>query len=179
MKPDEKIVVFLTFLTGMFAGVFLYLSVYAPQYETQPVPERSALTIVGEQYGGCARGPNDCPSFRLTGDRSYQYLATGEREEGTLPRQITTPIFSAITTFRLQSLAAPVERDDCTSFVDGIDYRYEVTFENTRYTLDTCRTSFSRDSELQQDLLKAWEFMENPTTTYPTVIEKGVGGWLI
>lgn len=179
VKPDEKIVIFLTFLTGLFAGAALYITFYAPQYETEPVPERSQLVVIGEQRGGCALGPGDCPSFRLTDDRSYQYLTNGERTEGTLPRQIAQPLYETITTFRLRSLAAPIDSDSCRSAADGIEYRYEITWENTRYVLDTCRTSLSHTSELQQQLLAAWEYMENPTTTYPTIIEEGIGGWLI
>jgi hypothetical protein len=39
-------------------------------------------------------------------------------------------------------------------------------------------TKFYENKKLQDQFLVAWEFMENPTTTYPAIIEKGLGGML-
>jgi len=179
MKPDDKIVLFLTFLTGMFAGATLYILVFAPEYEADPVAVKSAFSVVGEMYGGCERSPSGCPSFRLEDNRSYQYLVGAERTEGKLPGAVYNSITELMSAYRLSSHAAPLERDDCASYVDAIDFRYEITYESVRYVLDTCETSLSYGSELQQGFLDAWEYMASPTAAYPTIIEGGVSGWLI
>lgn len=179
MKPDQKILLLLTFLSGMFIGGALYITVFAPQYEADEVAGKSQFSIVGEVYGGCVRTPNGCPSFRLTDDRSFQYLIGGEKQEGSLPSTITKPIFADLTDYRLQTYAAPIEREDCRSYVDGVDYRYEITIGDTRYVIDTCKTSFPNDSELQQHLLKAWQSMSGGGNEYPTWVEGGFGQWLV
>ena len=180
MKPDEIITLLLTFLTGVFVGVTLYVMVFAPQYEADEVGGKSQFAIVGELYGGCQRTQDGCPSFRLTDDRTYQFLIGGEKRDGRLPSSVTTPIFNALTEYRLQTYAAPLERDNCQSYVDGVDYRYDITLEHTRYVIDTCRTSFARDSELQQLFLEAWRHMAEPEAKdYPAWVEGGFSAWLI
>ena len=178
MKPDQKIALFLTFITGAFAGGALYLTVFAPEYKADPVEEKSALSVTGEMYGGCSRG-GACPSFRLAGDRTYFYSVGSERSEGTLPSSIASEIYDNLTEYRLAAHSAIVEKDDCMSAVDGIDYYYEVSLGGKRYVLDTCETSLSYGSDLQQSFLTAWQFMASPTSTYPEVIEKGLLPWLI
>ena len=179
MKPDEKIALLLTFITGMFAGGALYVTVFAPQYKADPVEEKSELSIVGELYGGCNRSPAPCPSFRLNANRTYQFIAGGEKEEGKLPGAIADPIFKGMSSYRLSSHAGLVEKDSCSSYVDGIDYVYDVTFEGIRYHLDTCKTALAYESEMQKSFLEAWKYMDSPTTTYPTIVEDGISGWLI
>jgi len=179
MKPDEKIILLLTFLTGVFAGASMYILFFAPQYKADVIEERSQLSIVGEMYGGCQRATGTCPTFRLEDNRNYYYLGQGERQNGRLPAAIANPVLAELTEYRLKSLAAAVESDSCQSYVDGVDYRYEVVFQNTRYVLDTCRTSLAFSTEFQQKLLTIWQYMENPTTTYPVIIEQGLGAWFV
>ncbi len=178
MKPDEKIILLLTFLTGAFAGASMYILFFAPQYEADVIEERSRLSIVGEMYGGCERS-GACPSFRLEENRSYNYLAQGEREEGNLPATLANPVFDELDEYRLKSLAASIENDACRSYVDGLDYRYEVVLDGTRYMINTCSTSLAYNEALREDLLAVWQYMDNPTTTYPVIIEEGLGEWMV
>lgn len=178
MKPDEKIILLLVFLTGIFAGSSMHILFFAPQYEADIIEERSQLSIVGEMYGGCQRA-GACANFRLEDNRNYNYLKQGERQEGRLPAAIADPVLAELTDYRLKSLAAAVENDSCRSYADGVDYRYEVVLQNTRYVLDTCRTSLAFNNEFQQSLLAMWQYMESPTTTYPVIIEEGLGAWFI
>lgn len=179
VKPDQKIAFILTLLTGMLSGAALYLLVFAPQYSQTDVAEKAQYAISGEVYGGCARSETGCPSFHLSEDRRFQYALGQENTSGTLPKDIYTPIWENVTAEQLTVMSEPTERTDCRSFVDGLDYRYDVTFAGKRYQLDTCTTAFAHADRFHQDLIPAWEFMYAPTTTYPTIIEKGISGWLI
>ncbi len=179
MTGQQKMILFLTFITGAFGGAYLYITTFAPQYTQDDVPEKNQITIVGEMYGGCARG-GQCASFRLSGDRLYQYMKSeDEREEGKIPRDLLDAVLSQLSAYRLQSYAAPAAIRDCHSYVDGIDYKYEVSFEGKRYVLDTCTTLLPHDSKLQMSLLDVWDYVNAATTSYPVLLEKGVGGWLL
>ena len=180
MDSQSYIVLGLTFITGVFAGVYFYVTVYAPQYASDDVAEKSSVVIEGEMYGGCVLSTG-CASFRLTENGSYQYFASAEakKESGRLPSETIQRLLQQLETTDLARASSPKAIRDCVSYVDGIDYRYSVTFEGGAYTLDTCTTNFSDVSHLQIEFIDAWEFMTNPTTTYPVIIEKGVGGFII
>lgn len=165
---------------GMFAGAYLYVTVFAPEYQsditTLEAIGSDAVVINAQIYGGCQR--NDlCASFRLIDDRSYSYLPypEAEIEQGTLPSEISKAIFTLIASSDFFDDTLAVRRDFCDSFVDGVDYLYEVTLDDEVYMLDTCTTSFRDDLVLQSALRTAWEFMENPKATYPPILEKGIG----
>ena len=180
MDSKTWITLGLTFVTGVFAGMFLYVTTYAPQYAEQG-PKTESLSITGSMYGGCDdRGT--CPSFHLSNNGAYQYLSDGDgsKETGKIPVEVLTQLKDAITASDLQTFSkARAIRNDCVSYVDDIDYTYSIAIQNKRYEIDTCKTNFSHQTSLQKAFVELWIYMDNPTTTYPTVIEKGVGGWLI
>lgn len=171
-----------SFLMGVISGVFLYVTVYAPEYATDDIATQSttsALTVEGRMYGGCSRS-DSCASFRLLEDGTYNYLAStdAEVEKRTLPKKIARPLFSAIGTEAFFDATESVNPTSCNSYFDGTDFMYEVTLGDNRYTLDTCTTALAYNDELQQLFIDAWQFMQNPTTTYPIILEEGVGGFL-
>lgn len=178
MKPDQKMIVALTFITGVFAGAALNILVFAPEFKAAPVEERSSLSVVGEMYGGCDRG-GLCPAFRLEGNGSYRYLVDDEVSEGRLPRELVLETMSLLTDHRLVSHAEPVEKDDCDSYTDGIDYRYEIVLEQNRYVLDTCQSSLSYGSELQRAFLKIWEYLEQKEGGGSPGDNLSLGAWVI
>ena len=92
MKPDQQILLFLVFLTGVFGGAAAQILFFAPQFQDTPAQERSRLSVVGEAYGGCQMAGDNCPSFRIDESGEYQYLNQGERTEGALPAAIANPI---------------------------------------------------------------------------------------
>lgn len=178
MKPDQKMIVTLTFLTGMFAGAALYILVFAPEFKASPVAERGGTSIVGEMYGGCSFG-DSCPSFRLEDDGSYMYLMGGERTKGRLSRELSLEVFSLVSDHRLASHAAQVEKDDCDSYTDGIDYHYEIMLDQKRYVLDTCDTSLSYGSELQRSMNRVWQYLDGSGGSEGYQSENGgFSGWL-
>jgi len=170
-----------TFLMGIISGAFLYVSVFAPAYESDIEGSESidseAVVISGSMYGGCME-MDMCASFKLIDDRSYSYLeyAGGEVEKGKIPAELSDSLFEYIDSNALFNDSKMATSDSCDSFVDGIDYRYEVANDDEEYTLDTCGTVFVSNRAAQNLLLEVWAFMENPTTTYPTFIEEGISG---
>ena len=66
IQLQEKILLVTTFLIGMVAGWYLYITAFAPQFndfvgQTEAVYED--LVVVGDQYGG--RRAFDAPSFQV------------------------------------------------------------------------------------------------------------------
>jgi hypothetical protein len=171
-----------TFIMGMFAGAFVFVTIYAPEHAKDSTDDSAnnpnATVIEGHMYGGCDES-GECASFKLVDDRTYTYLPNPDAdiEKGRLPSDLTEEVFKNLGTEPFFTAATEVDPGACTSYVDGIDYTYDVTFEGDTYTLDTCTTALSYDEELQTTLAPVWEFMRYPTTTYPTILEKGVGGW--
>ena len=167
---------------GIFAGAFVFVTMYAPEHATDSTTDSTnnpnVTVIEGKMYGGCERSGN-CATFKLVDDRTYTYLASpnAKVQKGSLPSDLTEKVFTIIGTEPFFSATKEIDPSSCTSYGDGIDYTYDVTFKGNPYTLDTCTTALARDEKLQTTLSPVWDFMEHPTTTYPTILEKGVGGW--
>ncbi len=178
MKADQKIILFLTFLTGILVGVTLYLTAFAPVYQDTELAEKSDFSIQGEQYGGCGM-TDSCLTFRLEENGSYKYLYDDKIEEGTLPSVLTNEAFGSLSVDSLDTNSESEEKDDCISYVDGVDYRYTIVYEGVRYVLDSCRTTFSLESDFQESAIKAWDFMGGEDVTYASSTGSGLGGWFV
>lgn len=171
-----------TFIMGVFAGMFVFVTIYAPEHATDSTTDGTnnpnATVIEGKMYGGCELS-SGCATFKLVDDRSYTYLAypKAKIEKGRLPSELSETVFKTVGTEPFFRATKDIDPSSCTSYADGIDYTYSVTFKGNPYTLDTCTTALARDEKLQTTLAPLWDFMEHPTTTYPTILEKGVGGW--
>lgn len=170
-----------TLLMGMFAGAYLYLTVYAPTYESDVANPDSispdATVIEGQMYGDCDKN-NTCGSFRLIDDRSYRYIAyTGAKiEQGKLASDVSDKVFNAVGTIIFFDDAKPITQGSCSSQSGGIDFTYTVTHKQDVYTFDTCTTALAYDQKFQTDLLAIWKFVDDPTTTYPSFLDEGIGG---
>ena len=156
-----------TAFVGLFCGVYVYLTVFAPVYvDDQPDNFSSErFEIIGEAYGGCTF--SGCPSFRVTVNRSFTYLpdGTGAVIEGTYPRREFAALRRRVEQANLETLAAPVASGQdigCISFVDGIDYRYTVTIDGKAFELDTCYSQLKNSAELQSALQEAFEVVADP-----------------
>ena len=172
-----------SFVMGMFSGVFLYLTVFAPEYgsivDGSEFTAIDAHVIEGTMYGGCSE-TDTCASFKLIDNRKYQYLPYPEAdvEKGTLPGALEETLTKMLDVNTLSDASNQIQNTHCESFVDGVDYTYDITLDGYTYTLDTCDTSFVYNSKLQSALLDTWAFMAHPTTTYPKIIEEGVGAYI-
>ncbi len=164
MKRQDIWTLGTTFLVGVVAGGYIYVTGFKPQFEEftgQTAEVYEDLVIVGEQYGGDVQGT--LPSFQLVSDATFTYIpATGPNEtpipqQGSLPRALWNDLNEAIGGTAMSENAELVTVANCTSFVDGIDYRYEITVDSAVYSLDTCGTDFT-STELRQALDKIWKY---------------------
>ena len=173
-----------TFVMGIIAGFFFYLTVYAPAYKndvaSQEQQSKDAVVVEGQMYGGCSSA-NSCASFRLLDNHSYNYqpYPGADIEKQKLPSDIAKTIFDAIGTDAFYNAEEQVTPANCASNSDGLDFTYTISLDGDTYTLDTCKTALAHNLPLQQVFIKAWDFMQNPTTTYPALIEEGVGGFFM
>jgi hypothetical protein len=173
-----------TFLMGMLSGAFLYVTVFAPAYKsdlgTSEADVNDGVVIEGMMHGVCTE-LNSCATFRLLENRRFDYLPypDTEVEQGRLPSDITQTLFDALDTQTLENASLAYEYEACASDEGGLDFTYLIDTQDGSYTLDTCTTGLSENTELQQLFIDAWDFMQNPTTTYPQILEEGVGEYII
>lgn len=184
MKGSEIITLVFTFVTGLCAGMFLYVTVFAPTVEEQAQVWQGSSsgdwTITGEMYGGCMR-TDTCGSFRLTNGSSFEYLPVAESEvqKGRLPHDVRKMLQETLTEDFLIEASQEVHATSCSSFVDGIDYRYTVMLDGISYVLDTCSSVFALEEGAQTVMLDIWYFMENPEVVPPVLLEKNIFDLLI
>ena len=165
MQLQEKILLVTTFLIGLVAGWYLYITAFAPHFneyvgQTEAVYED--LVVVGDQYGGRRSGM--APSFQVLKDGSFNYVTAGENgtgenhREGTVPRAIWGEVMAALTRAKVTALAQPVNDPMCVSQTDGTDYTYHITLKGTEFMLDTCTTSLGQDAATKASLDKLWKY---------------------
>lgn len=163
---------------GILSGMFLYVTVFipelAPNTDESEIIGEDTVVIEGKMYGGCQE-MDACSSFKLQDNRKYQYQSTPRAEvtDGKIPVDMRTAVFQKLTLEKLALLAQDTTSHECAGYVDGLDYMYDVTKNGKTYVLDTCSTKLAKDAILQESLIAVWEFMANPTTTYPVLIEEG------
>jgi hypothetical protein len=167
MEKQDILSILITFVVGIFAGVYLYVSVFATIVDKVVVPDEARISdfsIVGDTYGGCR---NRCASFQVLSDASFKYLYTpttgGEQKilEGNLSLSLQNRIDRALVVSELERQSASVEKIDCSSAADGIDVVYEITVKGEKYLIDSCGTAADGDSELWKVLAEIWQSFGN------------------
>lgn len=166
LSKQDSLSILITMVTGFVTGAYLYLVGFAPQVEkivTQIEPNSTpSLVIVGDAYGGIRAGTS--PSFRIVSDGSYRYVPmvprgeVAEPQSGTLPDLWYEPLLPFLTADILSAAATVREPVDCVSFVDAIDYTYNITWDDELYTLDTCTTGLVNNAELAAALADLWNY---------------------
>ena len=166
MDKTDLLVLIVTAIAGFATGFYLYAMVFAPNYvaDKPQIVSDSEFTIMGEFYGGCR---SQCPSFRLTSDRKYQYLPEGIETadgsiRGTYPRVEFVELRRVLEKSEVVSAATDVTSTQCASFADGIDANYRVTLDGEEYELDTCRTALSQNRALAEALAKIFMVLDDP-----------------
>ena len=173
METSDWFLFILTFVTGAFIGMFIYVTSFKPTYVPEDVnsdeDKAYEFSITGKTYGGLIAPEYIRPSFRLLGNGQYTYIRGGtgdnalEPEEGKLPRTIMNEINSEVTASQLAAASAPAEKDFCENYVDGTDYRYQITLDGTVYQLDTCFTDLTYESDLAAALEAVWQYLLDPS----------------
>ncbi len=162
MRGTDAVLIVLTFLTGVFAGVYLYITVFAPDYGSKEsgVEDTSAISfqLQGEAFGGCRMTGGDCGSFTLKENRSYTYRAGGtdETKTGYVSRITLGAVMDAVEEGQtsLERFMLP-GTTSCVSAADGIDYRYRLIYDGETYDFSTCGTRFT-DSALAAAFVELW-----------------------
>jgi hypothetical protein len=173
-----------SFLMGCITGGFLYVTVFAPEYKKDLGSTDDAavdgIVVEGQMYGACD-DVDSCASFRLLENRSFKYLPypDEEVENGKIPAEVADALFSAIENGAFEGLDTETDSTSCASDAEGLDFTYVVTQGDTVQTLDTCTTRLAGKPDAQALFTNGWNFMQNPTTTYPAILEKGVGEYII
>lgn len=163
MTNQQLLTLVFTFIVGMFSGAYLYMTSFAPEYASDgfsgEVTEES-LGVIGEQTGGCQMGARACASFRLTGNRQYEYIPAHP-----LGTDTPQPLTGKVSVFAMDNLkkvltvtdfeALTLPGDTCQAAFDGIDYKYTILLNGETYELDSCGTSFY-GTRLYNELLILW-----------------------
>lgn len=165
---QDILIMIVTFVVGVSAGFYLYMTAFAPQFEefsgqTEEVYEDFVLE--GAQYGGDRMGGTS-PSFQILENGSFRYLPYTQQgeitdaKEGVVPRALLNDIKKLMTVENLVTASAIVTRGDCVSYVDGLDYAYTVTLDGVNFNLDTCTTNLKSEGSMQIALDKIWNYFE-------------------
>jgi hypothetical protein len=170
-----------SFLMGACTGAFLYVTAYAPAYHrTEPgvLSANSELLIIdGFEYGLCDK-TDSCSSFQLRSDYTYSFQMSPKEvvQNGRMSAKQAGELFKALISDTREIDAEPHE-NVCRDF-EGQEFTYTVSQKSINYELDTCVTKFYKNKKLQEEFRTVWEFMRNPTATYPAILEKGFSGML-
>ena len=165
LTRQDALSILITVVAGFIAGMYLYVVGFAPQVEkvvTQLEPAAPAWVIVGEAYGGI-RGASS-PAFRIEADGSYRYVpsvptgSVAEPLSGTLPRGWQRSLQEFLNPTTLTTTAAARDPVDCESFVDGVDFTYDITLGDTEYALDTCYTALANNAAFAAALADLWNY---------------------
>ena len=168
MTPKIFVIAVSSFVIGLVTGSFVYYTEFRREFEDPaPVtpqvpqsiiagatPDKTGFVVTATAYGGCER--TSCPSYRVSSEGAYIY-SSAETVEGVLPEAALNNLETVINAAPLLRFSQPVERSVCSSFTDGRDFTYDITYQGESYKLDTCRTNFSNDSDLGELLLAFWQ----------------------
>jgi hypothetical protein len=171
MSAQDKFIFILTFMTGFAVGFYVYVVSFKPTYAPESIDRTEELasdfSVIGKQYGNNERG-YIAPSFRVTGEGQYSYIAGGlaesalEPTEGQLPRQLTNNLKIQATPEELSFLSQKRAPADCRSANNGVDYIYRLIIDGVEYELDSCQTLLSYDTDLAKTLEELWQYLEDP-----------------
>lgn len=179
MDTRTTLTLIFTFIVGCFSGVYLYVTVFAPQYVGDGFEDPSEITfkLQGQTYGGCSLA-NTCASFVLNNNRSYEYVV-GANQDDAVQGKMNRDDFGDLIDLLLETDFASLQRtegNDCVSRVDGIDYSYNVILQGEIYPLDTCATTF-KGSTLDLELRGLWNDLSvEQERDLPYILEHGMTG---
>ncbi len=166
MSGQEITSILFTAVVGFIFGVYLFFSGFLPVLVTNDVQTQekvNSFSIVSEVYGGCR---SECPSFQSASDGSYRYQYTPAIDEdqvirdGSIPRSLKRELSGAVSVAVLEAQSQEIQPSICSSYTDGIDVVYRITYDGTEYEIDTCGTAIDTSSRLWNALVKTWNYFE-------------------
>lgn len=167
-------ILIMTFITGMFAGAYLYITSFAVNDSNENIPEIS-FQITGIAGGDCMENNNVCASFTLDQNRKFVYIPQHSIHNNT-PENITgrihKNIFNELTEIIQDTNLAQLQEQsgECAYARNPDSYVYNIIVDGTSQTLNTCVPLF-KSSELSVQLQSLWVIFNKPAT----VTENGGG----
>lgn len=142
-------ILFLTFVTGLAAGVYVFFMTRGDGEGNVPEPRvEEGYEIIAYTYGGCER--LGCSSFKLLDDGSYTFITRtaargNERFDDSVSERQSDELETLIGNTSYTRISESIYTGTCPITYDGIAYRFEIRVESERYSFDSC--SESLDSE--------------------------------
>ncbi len=180
MRGTDAVMIFLTFLTGLFMGAYLYVSVFAPDYANDDgvvAVDEVSFSLQGEAYGGCRMTGGDCGRFTLAASRAFTYLPPGDDSEqkGFIDHATLGMVMDTIEAVPSLERLTEATNTRCNAAFDGIDYRYRLIYEGEEYEFTTCSTRFTT-SDLAAVFEGLWMIMEDSEGPADGLLDVDLGG---
>jgi hypothetical protein len=166
MPGQDKVSILLTFVIGLVAGGYVYLTGFATTFvppEATTEDTYGGLVINGESYGECAAS-NSCLSFQLLGNGTYRAIYTNPgandklSKEGGISRSLRKELTEVMSSEALLSQSYPLQLTECKYGQNGTNYKFKVTLDGVNYNLDTCKTRLDYNGQIWLTLVKAWNY---------------------
>jgi hypothetical protein len=158
----------LTAIIGFFCGVWLYTTVFVPQYIENPYlnelqdQNTVSYTINAEEYGEC-ESYDDCRAFSLAEDRSYRYLGfDGEFIDGRITRGLNAEVQEALNAGSL------LDGERVCNNTDQNHIRYSIYYDDNYYVINACSGAVA--GEPVRTFARIWEYLIK-THTDPIELE--------
>jgi len=164
MTHQDKISILITFIVGLLAGAYLYVTGFATTFEPPEASPENIYTqfvITGESYGAC-QVDHTCLSFQVLENGAYRALLETKdasaplAKEGAIPWSLKRDLADTLTTAVLvrESRMRPLPL--CKYGESGTNYRFHVTRDQVSYTLDTCTSMMDYEGVAWLTLAKLW-----------------------
>ncbi|HMO78388.1 MAG TPA: hypothetical protein PKD95_04295 [Candidatus Paceibacterota bacterium] len=164
MAHQDKVSILITFIIGIIAGGYLYLTGFAttfklPEVTTDDVYEE--FVIIGESYGACSQ-TGDCFSFQLLENGKYRALYNDRTEdtivkEGSIPFSLRRALKSNLTPTYLTLDSRLTTAPACQIGDVSFNYRFRISRDQVSYVLDTCLTDIDYSGLPWQTLIQLWD----------------------
>lgn len=171
MAHQDKISILITFIVGLLAGGYLYLTGFATTFK---LPEATTddvyaeFVIIGESYGACKQ-TGDCLSFQLLENGKYRAIygdggSEAVTHEASIPFSLKRELKANLTPTELTLESKLSSTAVCQFGDDGTNYRFRISRDEVNYVLDTCLTDIDYSGQTWQSLVKLWNHLA--TTDY-------------
>ncbi len=166
MTSQDKISIAVTFVFGLLAGSYVYVTGFATTFnppEAAPEAIYSGLIIRGEGYGECEQS-NTCLAFQVLENGDYRALfddagdGNSAAKEGSIPRALRNQLRAALVTEALVADSKIRNTSDCKYGSEGTNYKFQITLDRQDYVLDTCQTTIDYDGSVWASLTQLWNY---------------------
>jgi len=165
MSKHDWFSVLITFVLGLFAGVYLYGSGFAPTFSPPEATTEDVyqeFVITAESYGECSN-TNTCLSFQLLENGVFRALYDNPDSnekiivENKIPNSLRRELYAVLNNRTLAAESRPLPIESCY-YGDQTNYYFRVTREEVNYVLDTCLSDINYEGKAWSVLTKLWNY---------------------